>query len=59
MEVWPEITEALENAITAGACRRAAFFSPITAETWQGLAETYSERASARLSAFCDRLDFC
>lgn len=52
MEVAVEISEAIELAIRAGACRKAARIDPENAASWQGATEDESRRVCSALAKF-------
>ena len=54
-EIWPETFEAIEQAIIAGACWRAAVLSPKTADIWNDLAAEHSKRAATLLIDVVER----
>lgn len=51
MEVWPEIEEAISEAVRAGVYRRAARYNPKTASVWDQCAKPHSSRVAALLEA--------
>lgn len=55
MEVDEAVGLAIEEAITAGACWRAAAISPKTAETWEEIAAEHSRRAATHLVGVYER----